>query len=197
MRRPRVSLRLDARRGELAVLDDGMEATLFRLRRGRPERLGWWRRRADGGWVRASVGEVVCHCLRDWDTEETVLLLSRRAAERAIARGGDWCRAGRRLRDQCADARRSRRLLARPFQKLWRQLTEEAPEAERLSKSVAAQRAGYGMRDGRVDTVRLERRLGLAAQRRESEHRRSRFVNYETALALCRALGRDPVELGL
>jgi hypothetical protein len=55
------------------------------------------------------------------------------------------------------------------------------------------------MPDGRADTVRLLRRLGLAegSDGRTGARGRSRFVNYQTGLALCRALDRDPVELGL
>jgi hypothetical protein len=48
-----VSLRIDRARGTLVVRDDG-EETRFRLRRDRPERLGWWRREGRS-WVRASV----------------------------------------------------------------------------------------------------------------------------------------------
>jgi hypothetical protein len=191
-----VGLRIDQARGMLVVRDDG-EETRLRLRRDRPERLGWWRREGRGAWVPASVAEAVCHCLREWEAEQAVLGMSRHAAERAIARGGAWRGVGLRLRRQCGDARRGSRLLALPFQKLWRHLTEEAPEAARLSKTVAAERAGYGMSDGRLDTVRLERRLGLAAQMKDGTRKRNRFVNYETGLALCRALDRDPVELGL
>lgn len=190
-----VSLRMDPARGELAVLDDGQETTRFRLRRDRPGRLGWWRREAGRAWMRASVCEVVCHCLREWEAEEEVLAMTRAAVSAAHAAGGDWRAAAAWLRKQCSAARRGRRLSTLPFQKWWCHLAGE----ERLSVALAAERAGYRMPDGRADTVRLMRRLGLAEvlDGPSGERVRNRFVNYETGLALCRALDRDPVELGL
>jgi hypothetical protein len=97
-------------------------------------------------------------------------------------------------------ARRLRRLPARIFQKWWVYLADEGrPESRRLSEPVAASRAGYLTAEGDPDTARLRRRLGLADCGRGAcgVRLRSTDVNYETALALCRALGRDPVELGL
>jgi hypothetical protein len=193
-----VRLRIDHRRGELTVLDEG-EATSFRLRRDRPERLGWWRREGRS-WVRTSVSEVVCHCLREWEVEQEVLAMSRAAVAAARAAGGEWCKAAEALRTQCAAARRNGRVSVLPFQKLWRHLAgEHRPPGERLSESIAAERAGFRMADGRVDTERLMRRLGLSARLDGHSGRRirNRFVNYETGLVLCRALDRDPVELGL
>jgi hypothetical protein len=194
-----VGLRVDASRGEL-VVSGGGQVTELVLRRERPERLGWSeRQRNPGGRVRhrrVSVGEALCHCLREWEAEQEVLRISREAAERAIARGGGWREAGLALRDQCAEAGRGSRVSVLPFQVLCRQLTEAAPEPARLSKGELALRAGYVAR-GIGDVVRLERRLGLREQSKGAVRARSRFVNYETGLALCRALDRDPVELGL
>jgi hypothetical protein len=65
-----VSLRIDPNRGELVVLDGREEATSFRLRRDRPERLGWWRREGRRRWAKASVSEVVCHCVPEWEAGE-------------------------------------------------------------------------------------------------------------------------------
>jgi hypothetical protein len=194
-----VSLRIDPHRAELTVVDVG-EATIYRLRRDRPERLGWWRVEGGRARVRATVGEVICHCLREWEAEQEVLAMSRAAVAAARAAGGEWCKAAEALRTQCAAARRGGRVSVLPFQKLWRHLAGEqrAPE-ERLSESIAAERAGFWMADGRVDTERLMRRLGPSARLDGHSGRRirNRFVNYETGLVLCRALDRDPVELGL
>jgi hypothetical protein len=193
-----VSLRIDRARGTLVVRDDGKEIR-FRLRRDRPEWLGWWRREGRS-WVRASVGEVVCHCLREWEAEQEVLAMSQAAVSAAREAGGEWRRAAEALRSQCAAARHGGRVSVLPFQKLWRHLAgEHRPPGERLSESIAAERAGFRMADGRVDTERLMRRLGLSARLDGHSGRRisNRFVNYETGLVLCRALDRDPVELGL
>ena len=195
-----VSLRIDPARGELTLFDDGEEATSFRLQRDRPERLGWWRREGVRARVRATVGEVVCHCLREWEAEQEVLAMTRAAISSVQAGGGDWREAAARLRSQCSEARRGRRLSTLPFQKLWSHLAgEDRPAEARLSVTLAAERAGYRMPDGRADTVRLLRRLGLAEllDGPRGVRVRNRFVNYETGLALCRALDRDPVELGL
>jgi hypothetical protein len=195
-----VSLRIDQRRGELTVLDEGKEAMGFRLRRDRPERLGWWRLEGGRARVRATVGEVLCHCLREWEVEQEVLAMTRAAVSAAQAEGEDWREAARRLRSQCSEARRGRRLSTLPFQKLWSHLAGQHRPAEvRLSVALAAERAGYRMPDGRADTVRLMRRLGLSEviDGPRGERVRNRFVNYETGLVLCRALDRDPVELGL
>jgi hypothetical protein len=193
-----VSLRVDRARGTLVVRDDG-EETRFRLRRDRPERLGWWRREGRS-LVRASVAEVVCHCLREWEAEQEVLAMSRAAVSAAREGGAEWRRAAEALRSQCAAGRRSGRVSVLPFQKLWRHLAgEHRPAGERLAESIAAERAGFRMADSRADTERLMRRLGLTARLDGHSGRRirNRFVNYETGLVLCRALDRDPVELGL
>lgn len=195
-----VSVEVDQERGEL-VVRAGAERIEFALAEERPQRLGWVERRSDDGRVRSrrvSAGEVVCHCLREWDAEQQVLELSRRAARRALKRGGPWAGPGRRLGDQATAARRGRRVSTLPFQVLFAERSNRANSAQ-LTASLAARRMGYQAAGGRCDTQRLLRRLGLACHRdgRGGEGRRQRSVRYETGVALCRAIEVDPVELGL
>ncbi len=195
-----VSVAVDEERRELVVRARG-ERLEFALCEERPERLGWVERRVDGGRVRrqpVAVGDVLCHCLRELDAEQQVLALSRRAARRALRSGGRWSGPGRRLADQVTAALRRQRVSTLPFQVLFEHRTKPGRERS-LSSAVAAERIGYRMADGRADTERLRRRLGLACHRdgRGGRGRRQRFVRYETGVALCRAVEVDPVELGL
>jgi hypothetical protein len=192
---PTGTLRVSADRGrrELVVSVDG-ERIEFALRAGRPDRLGWVRRTPPRR--RVPVGEVVAHCLREWDVEQEVLAINEQAVREAARRGGSWWQAARRLHEQARSARRSQRLAVLPFQLLWRELARRSGDP--LTASTAARRAGFRMADGRGDTSRLERRLGLrAVGGGKGRAGRNSCVNYQTGLALCRALGRDPVELGL
>jgi hypothetical protein len=194
-----VCVEIDAARREVVVTDDG-EVFRYVLDERSAERLGWSRRDRGRRAVPATVGEIVNRCLRDWEAEQAVAELTLAAAVRAERRGEDWAEAAARLRRQLQAARRLRRLPARIFQKWWVYLADERrPEGGRLTEPVAALRAGYLTADGDPDTARLLRRLGIAdsARSRCGVCSRSTHVNYETALALCRALGRDPVELGL
>src|SRR5918992_3456255 len=87
-----VSVEVDDDRHELVVTAEGEELR-FALREDRPERLGWVEQRREQGRGRrrrVAVGDVVCHCLREWDAEQEVLALSWRAAARALGRGGRW-----------------------------------------------------------------------------------------------------------
>lgn len=192
-----VSLTLDTRCGELEVRTaDG--PIRFALRSARPATLGWAEQRPGPGttcWARVSVAHVVCHCLRELEAEEAVIALTRRAAERAANRGGEWEAPARRLRRQCARAR-GHRVSALPFQTWFVHLARESGADGHLPVT-AALRAGYRQPDGRPDTVRLMRRLGLAGHYRRGAPVRNRTVNYATGLDLCRALDRDPAELGL
>jgi hypothetical protein len=181
---------VDSELRELVVSVDG-ERIEFALRTERPERLGWVRRTPPRR--RVAVGEVVAHCLRDWYAEQEVLAITEQAAREAARRGGSWWRAAGRLRDQNQAARRSQRLAVLPFQLLWRELAQR--KGESLTASTAARRAGF-LSGGRGDTSRFERRLGLRPTGGGSANRNT-TVNYETGLTLCRALDRDPVELGL
>lgn len=183
---------VDPQRRALVVSAAG-ERIEFVLRAGRPDRLGWVRRTPPRR--RVPVGEVVAHCLREWDAEQEVLAITALAVREAASHGRAWRPAAKRLRAQADSARRSRRLAVLPFQLLWRELGQAGG---RLSASTAAQRAGFRMADGRADTARLERRLGLKPCRAGDAHAsRNSRVNYDTGVALCRALGRDPAELGL
>lgn len=195
-----VSVEVDQDRCEL-VVRAGAQLIEFALAEERPERLGWVERRAEDGLLRhrrVAVGEVVCHCLREWEAEQQVLELSGRAARRALGRGGPWADPGRRLRDQARAARRHQRVSTLPFQVLFMQRSSDAHTAP-LTATLAAQRMGYQAAGGRVDTQRLLRRLGLACHRdgHAGQGRRQRSVRYETGVALCRAVEVDPVELGL
>jgi hypothetical protein len=195
-----VSVEVDDERRELVLAARG-EQLRFVLREDRPERLGWVEHRLEAGRVqrrRVAVGEVVCHCLREWDAEQEVLALSQRAAARALARGGRWAAAGRRLADQARAAPRRRRVSTLPFRVLFEHRSNPVRQGA-LSAALAAERVGYRTADGRSDTQRLKRRSGLARHRdgRRGRSRWQRSVRYETGLALCRAVEVDPVELGL
>lgn len=194
-----VSLRLCERRRELVLSVDG-EVLQYVLRSERPDRLGWVERRLEGGPFRrrrVTVGEVVCACLREWEAEQLVIAASRAAAELASRRGGQWQLAGMRLRRECREARDRGRVSVLPFQVLWHHASD--PHRERpLTASVAAERIGMRDRGGQVDTSALMRRLGLADHcEGGGRRRRSRAVSTDTGVALCRALGVEPVELGL
>jgi hypothetical protein len=187
-------------RHELVVTAQGQELR-FTLREERPERLGWVEQRLEHGRVRrrrVAVGDVVCHCLREWDAEQEVLALSRRAAARALGRGGRWAAAGRRLAEQTRRARRRKRVSTLPFRVLLEHRSEPARQGA-VSPALAAERVGYRTADGRSDTQRLKRRSGLARHRngRGGRGQLQRSVGYETGLALCRAVELEPVELGL
>ncbi|MCA1679268.1 MAG: hypothetical protein LC777_10150 [Actinobacteria bacterium] len=193
-----VSVEVDQDRREL-VVRAGAQLIEFALGEERPERLGWVERRAEDGRVRSrhvSVGEVVCHCLREWEAEQQVLELSRRAARWARARGGPWVGPGRRLGDQATSTPRRQRVSTLPFQVLFAQRLS-GQGGPRLTATLAAQRMGYEA-GGRCDTQRLLRRIGLASH--SDGHGRTwrqRSVGYDTGVALCRAVEVDPVELGL
>ena len=116
----------------------------------------------------SSVGEVVCHCLREWEAEQQVLELSRRAARRALRRGGPWAGPGRRLGDQATAARRGRRVSTLPFQVLFAERSSPRAHEAPLSATLAARRIGYEAAGGRCDTQRLLRRLGLASPSRRA-----------------------------
>lgn len=194
-----VRVEIDADRGDVVVTDEG-EVYRYVLAEHDPERLGWALRHDGCREAIATVGEVVSRCLRDWDAEQAIAGLTLAAAARAERRGEEWADAAARLRRQVQAARRLRRVPARIFQKWWVHLADERrPEDCRLSEQVAALRAGYVTARGDPDTARLMRRLGIAdnAVSRCGVRSRSSHVNYETALLLCRALGRDPVDLGL
>ena len=193
-----VRVEIDSDLREVVVTDEGV---LFRyvLAEREPDRLGWTLHHC-GKATSVRVADVVNRCLRDWDAEQAVAELTLAAADRADARGAAWLEPATRLRRQVDAARHLRRLPARIFQKWWVYLADERrPEDCRLSERVAALRAGYVRANGDADTARLLRRLGIAdnAVDRCGVRSRSSHVNYETALTLCRALGRDPVDLGL
>jgi hypothetical protein len=191
--RLRVSVSEDPAR--LVVSDETGPLCRYELRATRPDRLGWVQ--SSPGRGRVTVADVLAHCLREWEAEQLVLELTERAARSAAERGPAWQAASARLRGQGRAARRSRRLAVLPFQLLFDQLSHDECEPEPLSLSTAALRAGFRGPDGRADTSRLERRLGLRPVPGRRGERLNRSVNYDTGLALCRALGRDPVELGL
>jgi hypothetical protein len=194
-----VRLRLCEERREL-VVSTGGERMHFVLREALPGRIHWVERapgRRGARNVPVSVGDVVCHCLREWDAEQRVIELSLAVAARAQRRGGRWERAAKRLAGQAYAARRRESVSTLPFQILFHHLSD--PQRERpLTTSLAAERIGYRA-GGRPDTSRLLRRLGLADQRDGSvrKPRRQRSVGYRTGLELCRAIDVDPVELGL
>ncbi len=179
-----LTLHLDSERGALVVDDDG-ERTRFSLCEG-GEEVGWV---SDGHPV--ELREVIAHCLRDWSAEQAVLAMSKAA----VARAG-WDR-GCRLREQVRVAPMAR-ISVLPFQRWFVYLTSR-PGPERLCPAEAAARAGYiDRRRGRADTTRLYRRLGLATQHKGGlGATASQSVSEQTALALCRALDRDPAELGI
>lgn len=184
---------VDRERRELVVSVEG-ERIEFTLRTERPDQLGWVRRTPPRG--RVPVGEVVAHCLREWDAEQEVLGVTEQTVREARAHGPAWLSAAKRLQDQVRSARHRRRMAVLPFQLLWRELAE-AHGGPGLSVSTAALRAGFRNPDGSADTSRLERRLGLRPYAsRWGRETRNHSVNSETRPALCRALGLDPAEVG-
>jgi hypothetical protein len=194
-----VSVRLCEHRREL-VVSAGGEWIQFVLREEGPGRIHWVERapgRRGARNVPVSVGDVVCHCLREWDAEQRVIELSLAVAARAQRRGERWERAARRLAGQARAARRRESVSTLPFQILFQHLSHPEREGP-LTPSLAAERIGYHA-GGRPDTSRLLRRLGLADQRDGTARtpRRQRAVGYRTGLELCRAIDVDPVELGL
>jgi hypothetical protein len=194
-----VRLWLCEERREL-IVSAGGERMQFVLREERPGRVHWVERapgRRGARNVPVSVGDVACHCLREWDAEQRVIELSLAVAARAQRRGGRWERAARRLAGQAHAARRREGVSTLPFQVLFQQLSDPEREGP-LTPSLAAERIGYRA-GGRPDTSRLLRRLGLADQRdgTAGRTRRQRSVGYRTGLELCRAIDVDPVELGL
>ncbi len=189
-----VSLRVCAERRELVLSGEGA-LRHFELVEQRAERLGWVEHGAAGN-RRVSVGEVTCACLREWEAEQAVDQVTQEAAARAKRRGGCWRAAGERLEGQLRSARRSARVSALPFRVVFRH--RSAPGQQRpLSVSEAAERVGYLTAEGKPDTQRLKRRLGLAHQDDGQRRRCQRAVGYRTGLALCEAIDVDPVELGL
>src|ERR671924_356209 len=106
---------VDSDRRELVLSVDGQRIE-FILQAEQPDQLGWLQ------WTapcrRVSVGEVVAHCLREWEAEQAVLEMTHRAARDAARRGGAWWRAATRLRTQARSARNSQRLAVLPFQLL-------------------------------------------------------------------------------
>lgn len=60
--------------------------------------------------------------------------------------------------------------------------------------SLMSDRAGY-YRDGKPDTSRLQRRLGLMPNSGEAVPQRT--CTYKTAVTLAAALGLDPVDIGV
>ncbi|MDQ3647588.1 MAG: hypothetical protein M3433_03200 [Actinomycetota bacterium] len=193
-----VSVCVSAERRQLVLCAEG-ELRQFELVEERAERLGWVERELEDGLVcrrRVSVGEVMCACLREWEAEQAVVEVTQRAVARAKQRGGCWQAAGERLEGQLRSARCAARVSAVPFRVLFRHRSD--PRQERaMSVSEAAERVGYLTVEGKPDTQRLRRRLGLAHHSDAQGPRFQRAVGYRTGLALCQAIDVDPVELGL
>jgi hypothetical protein len=82
-----VMLKLCDHRREL-VVSAGGERMQFVLREARLGRIHWVERapgRRGARNVPVSVGDVVCHCLREWDAEQRVIELSLAAADRTAS----------------------------------------------------------------------------------------------------------------
>ncbi len=194
-----VAITVDEQRREVSVRGGG-EVTRYVLRDDRPQRLGWVECRLEDGLQRrrrVSVLEVVAGCLREWDAEQAVIALSVTAAQRAAERWPSQRDRARRLADQARRARGGGRVALLPFQVLWAHHTD-ARRPEPLDASVAARRGGFALPDGSGDTQRLKRRLGLPEEARSARPRPcQRLANYETGVALCRAIDIEPAQCGL
>jgi hypothetical protein len=104
-----------------------------------------------------------------------------------------------------AQVRRERRLLERrgypsriPNARLRRALTE-ATATGGLTVTQIAQRMGL-VTDGKPDTSRVKRMVGLMPLQSAGAGKPGKISNtirYRDAVALCRALGRDPHELDI
>lgn len=184
-----VALTLDHERRTLTVRT-GESTSRYALVDETPERLGWVadQHESHDGGQRVTVGEVLVACLREYDAEQAVLELTRRAAREAAGRGDGWSRAARGLRREACDAVRRERVSTLPLQTRFMQLSDRRGDDPVLTSSMAAERIGY-VAAGRADTSRLHRRLGLDGGQRT--------VSYRTAVALCDALAVDPTEVGL
>lgn len=79
----------------------------------------------------------------------------------------------------------------------------EAFEESGLNAATVCRRLGWVSSSGQPDTSRLQRRLGLRAGMKggHGPARQSQAtwaaVRYETAIAIVRAIDRDPVDFGL
>jgi hypothetical protein len=189
---------VDREHGTVALREDG-RCRRFCLEEGEPGALGW-RERNDGceagGNRSVSVAVVLACCAGEWEAEQEVAEMTRMAALRASLRGGqEWQRAARRLRGQLRGATRTRRVPTLLFRKWWEHLSDER-RSEPLSASEAARRGGYVVR-GCADTGALHVRLGLRPDHSDRPPAAMHTVSHETGLRLCRALGRDPVDVGL
>ena len=211
-----VTVALCAQRRELVVRAPG-QASQYVLDDRAPDRAGWRMRHLATGQptTRRAVAtsEVVAACLRDLDTEEAVLDLTRQAAERAARRAGldldsidgraarragPWAKAARCLASEARQAARRNRISTLPFQVVFAQRSDPGRNPQPLSATQAAERLGWHWANGIPDTTRVLRRLGLAdSDDKKGGRTRQRAVTYDVALALCRALDLEPVEVGL
>lgn len=119
------------------------------------------------------------------------------ATERLIARLAAGGRAGAgqaaRLRKELAAGRRGERVAAGPL----RSRVAWAIEAG-VSLSALARDAGLRTPSGAGDVAALQRRLGLEPHsQRSGRETWSQTVAYEEAVAIARAVGADPFEVGV
>lgn len=188
---------LDEVRRELIVAHDDQSQVYLKLCTEAPDELGWVRVEHSSR-RQISVGDAVGYCFADLDAECAMLEITRRAVRAARARGKGWHAGARRLENQVRNVGGQRRVPLLPFKAWWEYASDPQVVGTRvLTLSEAAKRAGYRMKDGRADTSRLQRRLGLRAEATGGRRAVSERVNYETAVRLCRALELDPVDLGL
>ena len=78
-----------------------------------------------------------------------------------------------------------------PFQERYRHLIDQGATAV----EIAARCDWIRPSDGRPDTDRLKQRLGFKATRKDIGVNKA--VTYDTAVALCRGLEVDPVDMGI
>lgn len=69
-----------------------------------------------------------------------------------------------------------------------------ALQSSGLSLSLICRRLGWVSREGKAETAKLSRVVGLTPQ---TSGYTNRNMHYDNAVAIARALDRDPVDLGL
>jgi hypothetical protein len=187
---------------ELRARRHGGSERRFLLQRRHPADHGWTELAEGAPTSRVSVLQLADLLLRDTDAEDLIYALTERAIdEAALLREAStgrereaWRNAARRLEGQLEAARARRRL---PNERLRRRFLALERE-DKLTAAEACRRLGYLTADGRADTTRLKRRLGLtpSTDRITGRPVLSTHLKYETAAAIARALDMAPADIG-
>lgn len=190
------SVRVSKRDRDVRITGARRRIVRFRLTCERRGEAGWYRQTLFGEARRPERVEVVdVHwAVREHPpAAEDVVAMTGEAIDelRAASRSAEVGRLSREL----GAARSVRQVPVAVFQRRFFELAKR----DGLTLSTVAQRLGWQMADGRGDTSRVSRRLGLMPAL--CSHRKrmvvSRYVQYDTAVALCEALELEPHEVGV